>query len=129
MSRPPPSSSRTDTPFPSTPLVRSPAAAAANRIDDMRRQAEERLRKNIETLLERSVGVGNVRAEVTVDMDFDRVTTNQELYNPDQQVVRSTQTVNDETQSKEGQQNVTVANNLPEAQGQNGNKASGKAHV
>src|SRR3546814_9237299 len=35
-----------------------PATATANRIDDMRRQAEERLRTNIETLLERSVGVG-----------------------------------------------------------------------
>src|SRR3546814_6218022 len=93
----------------------------------MRRQAEERLRKNIETLLERSVGVGNVRAEVTVDMDFDRVTTNQELYNPDQQVVRSTQTVNEDNQSQEGQQNVTVANNLPEAQGQNGNQATNKS--
>ncbi|MFC3675147.1 flagellar basal-body MS-ring/collar protein FliF [Ferrovibrio xuzhouensis] len=104
-----------------------PATATANRIDDMRRQAEERLRKNIETLLERSVGVGNVRAEVTVDMDFDRVTTNQELYNPDQQVVRSTQTVNEDNQSQEGQQNVTVANNLPEAQGQNGNQATNKS--
>ncbi|WP_341705128.1 flagellar basal-body MS-ring/collar protein FliF [Ferrovibrio sp.] len=101
-----------------------PATATANRLSDMRRQAEERLRKNIETLLERSVGVGNVRAEVTVEMDFDRVTTNQELFNPDQQVVRSTQTVNEQTQSQEGQQNVTVANNLPEAQGQGGNQAT-----
>jgi flagellar M-ring protein FliF len=104
-----------------------PATATANRLDDMRRQAEERLRKNIETLIERSVGVGNVRAEVTVDMDFDRVTTNQELFNPDQQVVRSTQTVNEENQSQEGQQNVTVANNLPEAQGQNGSQANNKS--
>ena len=60
-------------------------------------------------------------------MDFDRVTTNQELYNPDQQVVRSTQTVNEENQSQEGQQSVTVANNLPEAQGQNGNQQTNKS--
>src|SRR3546814_9584598 len=50
-----------------------PATVTANRIDDMRRQAEERLRKNIETLLERSVGVGNVRAEVTVDRKSKRL--------------------------------------------------------
>jgi Flagellar biosynthesis/type III secretory pathway lipoprotein len=93
-----------------------PATAAATRMEEMRRQAEERLRKNIEALLERSVGIGNVRAEVAVDMDFDRVTTNQELFDPDQQVVRSTQTITEENQSQEGQQNVTVANNLPEAQ-------------
>lgn len=95
-----------------------PATATANRLADMRRQSEDRLRKNIEALLERSVGVGNVRAEVSVDMDFDRVTTNQELFDPDTAVVRSTQTISENNQSQEGQNNVTVANNLPEAQGQ-----------
>lgn len=104
------------------------ATAAASRMADMRRQAEERLRKNIEALLERSVGIGNVRAEVAVDMDFDRVTTNQELFDPDQQVVRSTQTITEENQSQEGQQNVTVANNLPEAQNQGGNQATSRAN-
>jgi flagellar M-ring protein FliF len=101
-----------------------PATASANRLSDIRRQTEERLRKNVEALLERSVGVGNVRAEISVDMDFDRVTTNQELFNPDQQVVRSTQTISENNSSQEGQQNVTVANNLPEAQGQGGTQAT-----
>ncbi|WP_298726472.1 flagellar basal-body MS-ring/collar protein FliF [uncultured Ferrovibrio sp.] len=105
-----------------------PATAAATRMEEMRRQAEERLRKNIEALLERSVGIGNVRAEVAVDMDFDRVTTNQELFDPDQQVVRSTQTITEENQSQEGQQNVTVANNLPEAQNQGGAQATSRAN-
>lgn len=101
-----------------------PATATASRMSDMRRQTEERLRKNVEALIERSVGVGNVRAEISVDMDFDRVTTNQELFNPDQQVVRSTQTITENNQSSEGQQNVSVANNLPEAQGQGGSQQS-----
>lgn len=105
-----------------------PATATANRLSDMRRQVEDRLRKNVEALLERSVGVGNVRAEISVDMDFDRVTTNQELFNPDQQVVRSTQTITENNQSQEGQQNVTVANNLPEAQGQGGTQATSTAN-
>jgi len=101
-----------------------PATATASRMADMRRQTEDRLRKNVEALLERSVGVGNVRAEISVDMDFDRVTTNQELFNPDQQVVRSTQTITENNQTSEGQQNVSVANNLPEAQGQGGTQQS-----
>lgn len=105
-----------------------PATATANRLSDMRRQIEDRLRKNVEALIERSVGVGNVRAEISVDMDFDRVTTNQELFNPDQQVVRSTQTITENNQSQEGQQNVTVANNLPEAQGQGGTQATSTAN-
>ncbi|MEL3888682.1 flagellar basal-body MS-ring/collar protein FliF [Ferrovibrio sp. MS7] len=103
-----------------------PMAATATKMVEMRRQAEDRLRKAIEALLERSVGVGNVRAEVAVDMDFDRVTTNEESFNPDQQVVRSTQTVNEQNQSQEGQQNVTVQNNLPEAQGQGANQATSR---
>ncbi|MFN4310151.1 MAG: flagellar basal-body MS-ring/collar protein FliF [Ferrovibrio sp.] len=105
-----------------------PATATVNRLSDMRRQIEDRLRKNVEALIERSVGVGNVRAEISVDMDFDRVTTNQELFNPDQQVVRSTQTITENSQSQEGQQNVTVANNLPEAQGQGGSQATSTAN-
>ncbi|WP_300300181.1 flagellar basal-body MS-ring/collar protein FliF [Ferrovibrio sp.] len=105
-----------------------PATATVSRLSDMRRQVEDRLRKNVEALIERSVGVGNVRAEISVDMDFDRVTTNQELFNPDQAVVRSTQTITENNQSQEGQQNVTVANNLPEAQGQGGTQATSTAN-
>ena len=101
-----------------------PVAAGASKMVEVRRQAEDRLRKAIETLLERSVGIGNVRAEVSVDMDFDRVTTNQELFDPEQQVVRSTQTISEQNQSQEGQQAVTVQNNLPEAQAQGANQAT-----
>lgn len=101
-----------------------PVAAGASKMVEVRRQAEDRLRKAIETLLERSVGIGNVRAEVSVDMDFDRITTNQELFDPEQQVVRSTQTISEQNQSQEGQQAVTVQNNLPEAQAQGANQAT-----
>jgi flagellar M-ring protein FliF len=92
-----------------------PAAAAVSNLAEIRRQHEERLKRAIETLLERSVGAGNVRAEVTADIDFDRIVTNSESYDPDGQVVRSTQTVSEDNQSSEAQpQNVTVASNLPE---------------
>ncbi|WP_367273128.1 flagellar basal-body MS-ring/collar protein FliF [Ferrovibrio sp.] len=101
-----------------------PVAAGATKMVEVRRQAEDRLRKSIEALLERSVGIGNVRAEVSVDMDFDRITTNQELFDPEQQVVRSTQTISEQNQSQEGQQAVTVQNNLPEAQAQGANQAT-----
>jgi flagellar M-ring protein FliF len=73
-------------------------------------------------MLERSLGPGKVRAEVHAEMDFDRVTTNSESYDPDGQVVRSTQTTSEQSDSSEsGDQPVTVANNLPDAQA---NKAS-----
>ena len=91
-------------------------ATSATGMAEHRRQYEERLKRSVEQLLEKSVGQGNVRAEVTVDMDLDRTTTNSESFDPDGQVVRSTQTVSDQGRSSEGQaQNVTVANNLPNA--------------
>jgi flagellar M-ring protein FliF len=83
--------------------------------EDMRLSYENRLARAIETLLERSVGPGKVRAEVTADMDFDRVSTKAEIYDPDGQVVRSTQTVEESSDSndKQAQEPVTVQTNLP----------------
>jgi flagellar M-ring protein FliF len=89
--------------------------AGAGAFGDLRQAQEERLRKAVETLLERTVGPGNVRAEVTAEMDFDRVTTNSEQFDPDGQVVRSTQTVSERNTSAEGSSSVSVANNLPSA--------------
>lgn len=94
------------------------AAGFASTSDELRRAHEERVTRQIEQLVEQSVGIGKVRAQVSAEMDFDRVTTNIEQYDPDGQVVRSTQTVEENAQSndKDGQNAVTVANNLPDAQ-------------
>jgi flagellar M-ring protein FliF len=86
-------------------------------IDERRTGYETRLGRSVEVMLERSLGPGRVRAEVHADMDFDRITTNSESYDPDGQVVRSTQTTSDSSDSSDGaDQPVTVANNLPDAQ-------------
>lgn len=78
---------------------------------------ERRLREQVEALLERTVGLGKVRAEVAVEMDMSRVTTNSQIYDPESQVARSTVTVEDVSNDLESTQNqtVTVANNLPDA--------------
>lgn len=91
---------------------------AAVTAQEMRTTYERRLARTIEELLERSLGFGRVRAEIAVEMDFDRVTTNSETFDPEQQVVRSTQTISDNSQSNDGQKDsgVSVANNLPDAQ-------------
>lgn len=106
----------------------SPQATAAN-AEEMRRTYEQRLARTIEELLERSVGAGRVRAEVTAEMDFDRIVTNTESFDPDGQVVRSTQTVTESSDAKEASSTggVSVTANLPEGdstsqQGQNSNR-------
>jgi flagellar M-ring protein FliF len=90
-------------------------AATAINLLAMRLEQEQKLKRAIESLLEQSVGAGNVRAEVSADIDFDRVTVNSENFDPDGQVTRSTQTITEEGQSSEGQAQaeVSVSANLP----------------
>ncbi len=90
-------------------------AAAAMGAEEIRRATEMRLSRAVEEMLERGLGQGRVRAEASVQMDFDRVQETQEKYDPEGQVVRSTQTVNDTSKSTEQAANVSVQNNLPNA--------------
>ncbi len=96
--------------------------------DEMRQGYEKRLIRTVEALIERSVGLGNVRAQVSVEMDFDRISTNTESYDPDGQVVRSTQSVEESSNSadKAGQSAVSVGSNLPDANanGEDGSSSS-----
>lgn len=89
----------------------------ASTAEEMRLGYESRLARTIEELIERSVGRGNVRAEVSAEMDFDRVTENAEIFDPDGQVVRSTQTVEETADASDSEDPppVTVGNNLPDA--------------
>ena len=83
---------------------------------------ESRLARTIEEMLERTVGSGRVRAEVTAKMDFDRISTTTESFDPDGQVVRSTQTVEENSTSKDANgagSPVTVTANLPSSNPQN----------
>ena len=85
--------------------------------DEARLAYESRLSRNVEEMLERTLGPGKVRVEARADMDFDRITTSSESFDPDGQVVRSTQSVSEQNdQSESSEQSVTVANNLPDAQ-------------
>jgi len=85
--------------------------------EDRRTAYETRLGKTVEDMLERSLGPGKVRVEVRADMDFDRITTNTETFDPDGQVVRSTQSTKEDSDNGENAgESVTVSTNLPEGQ-------------
>ena len=82
--------------------------------EELRRNYELRLTQSIEDILGRVVGYGRVRANVTADLNFDRVSMNEELYDPATQVVRSSQFVEENSLEREppsGQ--VSVQGNLP----------------
>jgi len=95
-------------------------------LEDMRRSYEGRLTRSIEDLLAQTLGPDKVRAEVNADLDFNQVTTNTENFNPDGQVVRSTQTVeeNDNSQEKQQDNSVSVANNIPNPPAQQANNGN-----
>lgn len=86
---------------------------------DLRAQYESRMSRVIEELVGEIVGFSKVRANVSADLNFDRISMNSEIYDPEGQVVRSTQLI-EETDEEvasggaAGRNNqVTVQNNLP----------------
>ena len=85
---------------------------------DYRASFEARMKRVIEELLEQSVGMGRVRAEVSAEIDLDRLTTSDEIYDPDGQVVRSSQVVEERSDNSESDAAgaVTVGSNLPDGE-------------
>lgn len=111
-----------------------PASAGGTGAEDNRIAFEERVARSIEEMVERIVGFGKVRAEVSADIDFDRLTTNDEIYNPDGQVIRSTQTIEEQQVSKDSSQarGVSASENLPGSEGASGgsaNNSNSKGHT
>jgi flagellar M-ring protein FliF len=83
--------------------------------EEMRISYEQRLARQIEDLLEKTVGFGKVRAEVRADIDFDQLTVNEEKFDPESQVVRSTRTITEDVQAQDSESlPVTVGQNLPD---------------
>ena len=103
--------------------------AVSSKIDEKNRILENRLAKTLEELIEKSVGFGHVRAEVHAEMDFDRISTNEERYDPEGQVVRSTQSIEETSSTKDsdGSPSVTVGTNLPDANQDSGDNQSSSA--
>lgn len=85
-----------------------------SRTEDRRRKFERDMENKIENLVSKVVGFGKVEAIVTADLNFDRISTNEELYDPQTQVARSTQTIEENNTERDSPaNNVSVDNNLP----------------
>ena len=82
--------------------------------EEMRRNYERRMTQAVEDIVGRVVGYGHVRANVTADLNFDRISTNEELYDPETQVVRSSQIVEENNLERDPPSGeVSVGQNLP----------------
>ncbi|KZM49589.1 flagellar basal-body MS-ring/collar protein FliF [Labrenzia sp. OB1] len=85
---------------------------------------ESRLRNQIEEILNSVVGPGRARVRVNADIDYNRLTETTETFDPDGQVVRSTQSKEEASSAVSRNGQVTVGNELPNAQ--EGDNAGGR---
>jgi len=63
------------------------------------RKMEAVLNNRVASILDSILGTGRFRSEVSADVDFTAIEETEELFNPDMQVVRSEQTLDEQNQS------------------------------
>ncbi len=92
-------------------------SAISGNLDERAIAMENRLRTRIEELLASVVGAGRVRVQISADLEYNRTTQSSETFDPEGQVVRSTQT-RELSNSSNGASDggaVSVGNELPGA--------------
>ncbi|MEM1365478.1 MAG: flagellar basal-body MS-ring/collar protein FliF [Pseudomonadota bacterium] len=91
-------------------------------LDEREQRMEGRLRDQVNEIVSSIVGPGRARVQMSVDLDYNRVTQTSDTFDPDGQVVRSTQsrTENNAINQPANNGGVTAANQLP-----NGGAAAG----
>lgn len=82
------------------------------------------LKSELLSLMEARVGPGNVRVNVALDVETDRVSRTERVFDPDGRVMRSSTTTDRSDQSDGTTGAVTVASNLPEGAAGGGNSSS-----
>ncbi|WP_430511524.1 flagellar basal-body MS-ring/collar protein FliF [Pannonibacter phragmitetus] len=90
-------------------------AMLSTQLQERTAEVETRLRNQVEEILNSVVGPGRARVRVAAQIDHNRVTETQERFDPEGQVVRSTQTKEEASTRGAGQDQVTVGNQLPNA--------------
>ncbi len=93
------------------------ASALSGSIDERQVAMQNRLREQIETMLEKVVGPGRARAQVAADVDFDQVREEADIFDPDNSVVTRQTRVEHSNQDSESNGlggPVSVATALPE---------------
>jgi flagellar M-ring protein FliF len=91
----------------------------------MRMKVEQKYESSIIKLLERVVGQGRVSVQVTADLNFDKLTESEEIFDPERTAIRSQQTNEDTANSRnfDNTPAIGVTGNVP-GQGDEGNSLS-----
>lgn len=96
----------------------SDESLAGKMAQDRKSEVEARIAKTVKDMIEGVLGPGKARVNVTADLDLNRVTTQEERFDPDGQVVRSESTTEASSQENRNDDNtgVTAAANVPGGQ-------------
>ncbi len=84
-------------------------------LQSTRASIEERLAQEVRNMLTARVGAGNARVKVNVELTSAREVVIEQSFNPDQQVVRSTESRAEEQTGTDAAGGVGVENNIPAA--------------
>ncbi|MBT9446035.1 MAG: flagellar M-ring protein FliF [Hyphomonadaceae bacterium] len=101
-------------------------AAAADAMDERKVAVEERLRKEVQDIVESVVGPGAARVQIAADIDFNRVTSTSQTFDPEGRVVRETNSTEETSASSDGAGGggASATRNLPDGAGASGGSAS-----
>lgn len=96
-------------------------AGMFNSLEERNAAFESRIERQISEIINSVVGPNNARVQVTAELDYNKITQTSDTFDPEGQVVRSTQTVEETNAAVENVDNdtVTVGNELPGADDQN----------
>jgi flagellar M-ring protein FliF len=106
-------------------LADGATSEADNAVGDERRTAfEKRMRKQVEDIVSSVVGQGRARVQLSADFDYNKVTQTSDRYDPEGRVLRSSQTREESSATAENNGQVTVNNELPGQQRNDGTTAA-----
>ena len=93
----------------------SDGSLAGKMAQDAKSEAEARIAKRVQEMVDGVLGPGKARVNVTANLDLNRVTTQERKFDPDGQVIRSESTnANDASESKNDDTGgVTSTQNIP----------------
>jgi flagellar M-ring protein FliF len=83
--------------------------------DGRKSEVEQRIAKQVKTLVEGVVGPGKARVNVSAELELARVTVQKETFDPDGQVIRSESTTDENTKENQADDSgqVSAAANIP----------------
>ena len=102
-----------------------PEDVIAGETEERLLNVENRLRSRVEDLLANIVGSGRARVQVSAELDMNRLSKTSETFDPNGQVIRSTQTRDLSNTAQNGNSGqVSVSNELPGASANSGSGAA-----